>query len=150
MGLRHQEQISLLEKVQNSLLAEQSTLIEADPEYCPKCGKKLKKNGTNSSKFHAVFSDHKLRIRKHHCTNPDCHWSSSPSVKSVFGSAIHPDLAKLQCDQGAVFSYREAQQNLEKLNCKSRAINNHTQIKRLTDKVGSVLSQQNLGFCRKN
>ena len=144
LGLRHQEQISLLEKVQNSLLAEQSTLIEADPEYCPKCGKKLKKNGTNSSKFHAVFSDHQLRIRKHHCTNPDCHWSSSPSVKSVFGSAIHPDLAKLQCDQGAVFSYREAQRNLEKLNCKSRAINNHTQIKRLTDKVGSVLSQQNL------
>jgi hypothetical protein len=130
--------------VQNSLLAEQSVLIEADPENCPKCGQTLKKNGTNGSKFHAVFSDHQLRIGKHHCTNPDCHWSSSPSVKSVFGTNIHPDLARLQCEQGALFSYREAQRNLEKINCKPRPVNNHTQIKRLTDKVGSVLSAQNL------
>ena len=36
LGLRHEEQISLLEKVQNSLLAEQTVLIEADPEVCPK------------------------------------------------------------------------------------------------------------------
>jgi len=30
---------------------------------------------------------------------------------SVFGTDIHPDLAKLQCEQGALFSYREAQSN---------------------------------------
>ena len=144
LGLRHQEQISLLSKVQNSLLAEQSALIEADPENCPKCGQKLRKNGTNKSKFHSVFSDHQLRIRQHHCINPDCHWSSSPSVKSVFGTNQHPDLAKLQCEQGALFSYREAQQNLAKLNCQQRSVNNHTQIKRITDRVGSVISSQNL------
>ena len=37
LGLRHEEQISLLEKVQNSLLAEQTVLIEADPKICPNC-----------------------------------------------------------------------------------------------------------------
>jgi len=44
--------------------------------------------------------------------------------------------AKLQCEQGALFSYREAEQNLEKLNCQRRSVNNHTQVKRITDKVG--------------
>jgi hypothetical protein len=144
LGLRHEEQLSLLEKVQNSLLAEQTALIAADPKICPNCGQKLRKNGTHPSSFHTVFSDHQLRIHKHHCINPECHWSSSPTVKSVFGSNIHPDLAKLQCEQGVVYSYREAQRNLEKLNCKPRQVNNHTQVKRLTDKVGSVLSAQNL------
>ena len=144
LGLRHAEQISLLEKVQNSLLAEQSVLIEADPKFCPNCGQKVKKNGTYPSSFHSVFSDHKLRIGKHHCTNPECRWSTSPTTKSVFGTNIHPDLAKLQCEQGALFSYREAQGNLEKLNCKPRRINNHTQIKRLTDQVGGVIAAENL------
>lgn len=143
VGLRHEEQISLLEKVQNSLIAEQSVLIEADPKACPNCGQKLKKNGTHRSSFHSVFSDHKLRITKHHCTNSDCRWSTSPTTKSVFGTNIHPDLGKLQCEQGALFSYRKAQQNLEKLNYNPRRINNHTQIKRLTDAVGSVIAEQN-------
>jgi len=50
--------------------------------------------------------------------------------------------AKLQCEQGALFSYREAEQNLEKLNCQRRSVNNHTQVKRITDKV-AVLAEQN-------
>lgn len=143
LGLRHEEQISLLAKVQNALLSEQTVLIEADPDTCPNCGKKARKNGFHQSNFHAVFSDHKLCLRKHHCINPECHWSSSPTIKSVFGTNIHPDLAKFQCEQGAIYSYREAQRNLEKLNCKPRRVNNHTQVKRFTDKVGSVLSAQN-------
>ena len=49
----------------------------------------------------------------------------------------------LQCEQGAWFSYREAEQNLEKLNGQRRSVNNHTQVKRITDKVGAVLALQN-------
>ena len=41
LGLRHQEQISLLEKVQNSVLAAQSKLIDTGYDVCPKCGQKL-------------------------------------------------------------------------------------------------------------
>jgi hypothetical protein len=35
LGLRHQEQISLLSKVQNAFLAEQSPLIDSGCDACP-------------------------------------------------------------------------------------------------------------------
>ena len=144
LGLRHAEQISLLEKVQNAILAEQSKLIDQDQKVCPSCGQKLSRNGYSQSKFHAVFSDHKLRIQKHRCNNPECRWQRVPTISSLFGTSMHPDLAKLQCEQGALFSYREAQGNLEKINTCHRSVNNHTQIGRLTDQVGAILSEQNL------
>jgi hypothetical protein len=143
LGLRHIEQISLLEKVQDVLLAEQTILIDLEDKICPRCGGKLKKNGYTESKFSAVFSDHELRIQKHRCNNPECNWQSFPTITSLFKTNIHPDLAKLQCEQGALFSYREAQKNLEKINCQERTVNNHTQIKRLTGKVGEIISLQN-------
>ncbi len=87
--------------------------------------------------------DHKLRVQKHRCINSGCDWLNTPTIKSLFGTNIHPDLAKLQCEQGALYSYREAENNLEKLNCQLRRVNNHTQVKRITDKVGEVLSKQN-------
>jgi len=111
LGLRHSEQISLLSKVQNTLVAEQSILIDPGTNVCPNCGQKLKKNGYKESDFSAVFSDHKLLVQKHRCSRPECGWQSASTIKSLFGTNIHPDLAKLQCSQGALFSYREAEQN---------------------------------------
>ncbi len=95
LGLRHTEQISLLEKMQNALLAEQAVLINLGPARCPNCGQKIKKNGYTQSQFHAVFSDHTLRVQKHCCSNSDCDWQSFPTITSTFGTNIHPDLAKL-------------------------------------------------------
>jgi hypothetical protein len=144
LGLRHEEQISLLGKVQNAVIAEQSKLIDPGYSVCPKCGHKLKKNGYTKSNFHAVFSDHKVPIQKHQCTHPDCNWQSAPTTTTVFGTSIHPELAKLQCEQGALHSYREAQSNLEKLNVHRRPINNHNKVKQLTNQVGAVLAIENL------
>lgn len=93
LGLRHEEQLSLLEKVQNSVLAAQSKLIDPSYDVCPKCGQNLLKRGYTQSKFHAVFTDHKVGIQKHTCRNPECDWQSSPTTTSVFGTSIHPDLA---------------------------------------------------------
>jgi len=45
---------------------------------------------------------------------------------------------------GGAFDYREAEQNLEKLNCQRRSVNNHTQVKRITDKVGLCLPNRTL------
>ena len=143
LGLRHAEQISLLEKIQDVVLAEQASLLDSGNKVCPLCGQKLKKNGSRTSNFHAVFSDHQLKIQQHCCENFECNWRSSPTVNSLFGTSIHPDLGKLQCEQGALYSYREAQKNLEKVNYFPRSINNHTQVKRITGKVGELLSQQN-------
>ncbi len=91
LGLRHYEQISLLQKVQNALLAEQSVLLNSDYALCPNCGNKLRKNGYKLSDFHAVFSDHKLRLQKHRCGNLECGWQQIPTIKSEFGTNIHPD-----------------------------------------------------------
>lgn len=143
LGLRHSEQISLLSKIQNALLAEQSVLIDLGYDCCPNCGQKIKKNGYTQSQFHAIFSDHTLRVQKHRCNNPDCDWQSFPTITSAFGTNIHPDLAKLQCEQGALYSYREAKNNLEKLNCHHRSVNNHNQIKQITNKVGIQLDEAN-------
>jgi len=43
-----------------------------------------------------------------------------------------------------LFSYREAQTNLEKVNCSVRSVNNHTRIQSLTNQVSSRLSQDTL------
>ena len=117
-------------------------LIKTENKFCPRCGGKLKKYGTRESDFHAVFSDHKLKVQKHVCLDPECRWQSSPTIKALFGTNIHPDLVKLQCEQGALYSFREAQSNLEKLNYEPRRINNHTQVKRITNKVGDTKSVQ--------
>ena len=92
LGLCHTEQIALLEKVQNILLAEQSLLLAPGIPGCPTCGNTLKKNGYKTSNFHAIFSDHTVRIQKHHCSHPDCGWHSTPTITSLFGTNIHPDL----------------------------------------------------------
>jgi hypothetical protein len=143
LGLRHAEQIALLKKVQNIILEEQSRLLDAGMPVCPTCGHTLKKNGYKTSHFHAVFSDHTVSIQKHHCSHPDCRWHSTPTITSLFGTNIHPDLATLQCAQGALYSYREAEKNLVQWNGHPRRVNNHTHVKRITDKVGAVLAEHN-------
>lgn len=144
LGLRHEEQISILAKLQNAYLAEQSILINLRFDICPNCGDKIKKNGFIESKFNAVFSDHQIRIQKHRCHNPECNWQSTPTTSSLFGTTIHPDLGKLQSEQGALYSFRDAQSNLDKLNCQRRSVNNHLQIQHISNYVGAQLSQENL------
>jgi hypothetical protein len=43
-----------------------------------------------------------------------------------------------------LYSYREAQTNLEKLTVHRRRVNNHNQIRQITDNVGAVLAEENL------
>lgn len=57
LGLRHSEQISLLSKVQNTLLAQQSILIDPRTNVCPNCGQKLKKNGCKESDFYVSTAE---------------------------------------------------------------------------------------------
>ena len=141
LGLRHSEQIELLSKIQNYLLQEQCPLIREDITYCPNCGKKLSKQGCENSDFHAVFSDHKLPIQRLVC--PKCKWRSIPSIKSLFGTSTHPDLAKLQIEMGSLHSYRNGEKNLELLTTKTRAINNHVKLSVLINSVGEKIEKFN-------
>jgi hypothetical protein len=102
LGLCHTEQIALLAKVQNILLAEQSLLLAPGMPGCPTCGNTLKKNGYTTSNFHAIFSDHTVRIQKYHCSHPACRWHSTPTIKSLFGrisirTEPHYNVNKVRC-----------------------------------------------------
>ena len=108
--------------------------------YFQSVGRSSAKWDTQNLKFHAVFSDHNFSIQKHTRRNPECDWQSAPTATSVFGASIHPDLAKLQCEQRTLYSYREAQSNLEKLTVHRCSVNNHNKIKTLMNQVGEALA----------
>jgi len=93
LGLRHEEQISV-RKVQNSVLAAQSKLIDTGYDVCPKCGDKLNKTGHAKSNFHAVFTD-QVGIQKHKCRNPECDWQTPQ--QTLCSAPLF--ILKLQCEQ---------------------------------------------------
>lgn len=142
-GLRHSEQIEFLKKLQDKVLSEQSVFIKIDSECCLECGAKLCSSGYHSSKFHAVFTDHEVKFQRKKCTNSHCKSYIVQSVKSHFGTSIHPDLYRLQCEQGAQHTYRKAEDILSAMSNKKRSINNHDRIKESTNQVGEILSEKN-------
>ncbi len=97
----------------------------------------MNKNEYKQSDFHAVFSDHKIKIQKHTC--PHCHESDVPSLKSLFGTSMHPELTKLQCELGSAFSFYKSECQLEKICQEKREINNHQRIKRTVNTIGESL-----------
>jgi hypothetical protein len=66
---------------------------------------------------------------------------STPSVQSLFGTALHPDYAKLQCEIGSNRSYREAQNTLNSISSTYRRINNHDRIKHVIESIGDVIHE---------
>lgn len=141
LGLRHTEQVKLLQLIQDSLLDEQSVFLSEDIQNCPRYGRKLAKHGFKKSDFHAVFTDHKIPVQRLTCCNKECNWKSVPSVKSLFGTSIHPDLAKIQSEISALHSFREAQEILKKLSNQYRKINNHDRLNHISECVGNELAK---------
>ena len=62
-----------------------------------------------------------------------------PSIKSLFGTSIHPDLYKLQCELGAAFSFFKSECQLANLCQEKREINNHQRINKTVNAVGKAL-----------
>jgi hypothetical protein len=143
LGLRHDQQIKLLYDIQNIILSEQAALLKKPFEICQRCGSSLWANGYKKSHFHSVFTDHQIEIQRHKCSSNNCKWTSIPSIKSLLGTSIHPDLYNLQCKYGAQYTYRKAEELLAALCSKKREINNHDRIRETTNNVGAVLSEKN-------
>ena len=139
LGLRHEEQIELLQKVQDQILTLQSSQVSIDVKDCPKCGRKLQKSGYKKSEFNSVFTDHKISVQ-HKCCRK-CHWSHTPSIRSEFGTSMHPDLAKLQCEVGSKHSYRSAQEILDRQSFNPRRVNNHERIFQVVQSVGDYITK---------
>lgn len=138
LGFRHDEQIQLLHEIQRELLNEQSVFLRDHRDTCPRCGSVLKKKGLNRSDFYAVFTDHKVATQRLVC--PHCRWSSIPSVSSLFGTSMHPDLTKLQTEMGATHSFRQAQSNLNMIVNRRRKANHHHGIKQRVESIGMFAS----------
>lgn len=139
MGLRHTEQIDLLQKIQDGILHSQCLDLQEDIDLCPNCAHGLKRNGKKSSSFSTVFTDHKLPIHKLKCMG--CGWESVPSIKSLFGTHLHPDLVKLQCEFGSDISYASAQRKLNAVNTNSRSVNNQMGLRQAVETVGMYISE---------
>jgi hypothetical protein len=139
LGLRHAEQIELLQKVQDQILKLQSPQICTNITHCPQCGSKLNKSGYRKSDFNAVFTDHKVSVQRKRCLN--CHWHHTPSIRSEFGTAMHPDLAKLHCEIGSDHTYRDAQDILDKKACHPRRVNNHERVLQVVHSLGNHITK---------
>lgn len=139
LGLRHNDQIEVLQKIQDTILNKQSEYLKEDINYCPKCGNKLHKNGINKCSFNAVFTDHKVPVHRQLCGN--CKWSSVPSINSLFGSHMHPDLIRLQCEEASKQSYIKAKFSLNLKACKTRKVNSTMTLHGVVETVGNYISQ---------
>jgi hypothetical protein len=142
LGFRHNEQIILLQKIQDQLLAGQAIHMREAGEYCPKCNNKVRLDGSRNSIFHSVFTDHKVKITRLRCGS--CGYRSTPTVSSIFGTNIHPDLAKMQVENGAEYSYRGAENILNQKSCNKRTVNNHVSIKSITENVGLAIEEKEI------
>src|SRR6185436_18966581 len=72
------------------------------------------KNGVQVSDFHAVLSDHTLRLQRHCCSNTACHWQGASTVQAVFGTNIHPALVQLNGDNFLFYNKSLGDLNVEK------------------------------------
>lgn len=135
LGLRHTDQINILKEIQDEVLEAQIQHLNDSVNYCPNCGTKLAKKGYTKSEFNAIFTDHKVPCSRKLCSK--CNFKSIPSVRSIFGTQIHPDLAKVQVELSGKVPYRSAQEILNKMVNQKRKVNNHNGLKNLTESVGT-------------
>lgn len=139
LGLRHIQQIDILRGIQESILKSQAQFLKENISNCPKCGHKLRKNGVNQCTFNAVFTDHKVPVYRQICGK--CKWSSVPSIASLFGTHMHPDLVKLQCEEATEQTYTRAQESLNRQSAKKRKVNSLMTVHGVVERVGNYISE---------
>lgn len=136
LGYLHLEQIDFLQKIQDFKIKQQ--IILYTPEVCPNCGSKARKEGSFNSRFHAVLTDHAVRMQRMGCR---CGWMSASSIEGLYGSSIHPDLLEKQALQGSNESYEKSSRSLNADSGMKRAINSHSQIYKTVKSVGELLEE---------
>jgi len=138
LGYDHQQQMTLLQRIQDSFLGAQSNIYDL-PNRCEACGSEMRNYGSDASKFNSVFSDHKIRIAKRRCCNTGCRKVVVTTIQGLFGDYRHPDLVEMQTLLASKDSFVGAQKSLEIKNKKHRPVNGQLNIKRLIERVGEVL-----------
>jgi len=136
VGYLHKDQIEILQKAQDLKLKHQ--LMLATPDKCQKCGNKISKRGMYDTKFHAVLTDHKVKLQHMRCK---CGWGSPCSIEGLYGSSLHPELLEKQAIQGSQESYERASKSLDANSAKKRSINSHSQIYKSVKLVSEPLEK---------
>jgi hypothetical protein len=136
-GLRHKEQVDLIKNSQDVMLREHCSML-SERTHCPRCNKKLRKNGEFTSTFHDVYTDHNVKISRLSCT---CGWKSKYTVSGIYGNSSHPELLKLQSKRASEKSYRAASNDLNSECYYDRKINNYMTLKKHVEKTGETLSK---------
>jgi len=137
LGLCHKDQIKLIGQSQDFLLRHQIWTLPAI-KFCPHCNKKVLKQGILTSVLHGVFSDHRVSMQKLIC---GCGWQNKATVHGVYGASSHPELTKIQAFVGANASYRQGSNYLNTVCARVRKINNHHNLRRVVNKIGSKLEE---------
>jgi hypothetical protein len=140
-SLSHEDQMELLQKALDALLAEKAALINQDSGPCSKCPGKLIKLGAHVSLFSDVFTDHNVKIKRLKCNK--CGYEPPSTIKTYLGTDTSGQLAKIQAELGAKHTFRDGEDLLDMFSAKSRKINNHNRIKIMAEGVGDTLENVN-------
>jgi len=146
IGLDYESQVGLIQSTLDKIIELQGPLIN---EYhdCPRCGKKVTKKGKTSCEVHAMSTEHKIKFQKYRC--PNCDWTSSESIRAIYGTDVHTSLTKIQAELGSNHSFRKVVSVLKILSLdKKRPVNNKERIKRVVTAVGHSIEEYNLLDCR--
>jgi ssDNA-binding Zn-finger/Zn-ribbon topoisomerase 1 len=142
IGLNYESQVVLIQSTLDKIIELQGPLINQYHD-CPRCGKKVIKKGKGSCEVHAMSTEHKIKIQKYRC--PDCDWTSSESIRAIYGTDVHTSLTKIQAELGSNHSFRKVVSILKMLSLdKKRAVNNKERIKRVVTAVGRAIEEYNL------
>jgi hypothetical protein len=139
-GMRHEKQINLISKAQDRILHLQADKIEPKDDCCLKCkGGILKKHGFNTSWFHDIFSDHRVKLPRRRCNK--CKHVETNTVQSFLGQSLSGELLKIQSELGAKYSYRDGESLINRFSSGKRRVNNHEKIHATSEEVGRSLSR---------
>jgi len=144
LGMSHREQIDLVENAQNTILKSQSKYLDDGVNNCQECGSKLQKNGHIKSEFFSVFTDHKVPVQRRVCSNSECGKRRVPSIYSLFGTTIHPELAKIQSEISANQTYRQSEKTLNSVCSRSRKVNNNERLQQVSASVGNHVTVEKI------
>ena len=139
-GYNKAEQLNILQITQDNLLQQQAIFLNKSQQKCPTCNSKIWKSGFEPHIFESVYTSHKISMRQWRCSKKGCSWTSRSNLKNQLQGNVHIDLLKIQAEFGAKISYRSASDKLNKT-IGERSINNHMQVRKVTNKCGSILSE---------
>jgi DNA-directed RNA polymerase subunit M/transcription elongation factor TFIIS len=93
-GMGQENQIALIQLVQDNILSAKTRMFINTEGDCPECKTKLIKYGKSKSRYHDVYTDHKVHIQRLRCDS--CGYEAPRSIKGIFQTDTSADLKKIQ------------------------------------------------------